>query len=95
MVKAAYSSGTPALGVGAGNAPVWVCPDADMEAVAACVVDSKAYDNGLICGAEQHLVVDVTVVDGLVAALEARARRYSTGRKLRRSWPRRSSAAAV
>jgi acetaldehyde dehydrogenase/alcohol dehydrogenase len=71
MVKAAYSSGTPALGVGAGNAPVWICPDADMEAVAACVVDSKAYDNGLICGAEQHLVVDVTVVDDLVAALEA------------------------
>ena len=71
MVKAAYSSGTPALGVGAGNAPVWICPDADMESVAACVVDSKAYDNGLICGAEQHLVVDVTVVDDLVAALEA------------------------
>jgi acyl-CoA reductase-like NAD-dependent aldehyde dehydrogenase len=71
MVKAAYSSGTPALGVGAGNAPVWVCPDADMESVAACVVDSKAYDNGLICGAEQHLVVDVTVVDDLVVALAA------------------------
>ena len=71
MVKAAYSSGTPALGVGAGNAPVWVGPDADLEFVAACVVASKAFDNGLICGAEQHLVIDVTRRDDLVTALEA------------------------
>lgn len=71
MVKAAYSSGTPALGVGAGNAPVWVGPDADVDFVAACVVASKAFDNGLICGAEQHLVVDTVLLDGLVTALEA------------------------
>jgi acyl-CoA reductase-like NAD-dependent aldehyde dehydrogenase len=71
MVKAAYSSGTPALGVGAGNAPVWVGPDADVEYAAACVVASKSFDNGLICGAEQHLVVDTGHRDELVAALEA------------------------
>jgi acyl-CoA reductase-like NAD-dependent aldehyde dehydrogenase len=71
MVKAAYGSGTPALGVGAGNAPVWVAPDADLDFVAACVVASKAFDNGLICGAEQHLVVDTVLLGGLVTALEA------------------------
>jgi acyl-CoA reductase-like NAD-dependent aldehyde dehydrogenase len=70
MVTAAYSSGTPALGVGAGNAPVWVAPDADFDYVAACVVASKAYDNGLICGAEQHLVVDLALLDRFVDALE-------------------------
>jgi acyl-CoA reductase-like NAD-dependent aldehyde dehydrogenase len=69
MVKAAYSSGTPALGVGAGNAPVWVGPDADLDYVAACVVASKSYDNGLICGAEQHLVVDASSRDRLATAL--------------------------
>src|SRR5205823_7667889 len=71
MVKAAYSSGTPALGVGAGNAPVWVAPDAELDHVAACVVASKAFDNGLICGAEQHLIVDAASVEALVAALQA------------------------
>ncbi len=70
MVRAAYSSGTPALGVGAGNAPVWICPDADVDFVAACIVASKAFDNGLVCGAEQHLVVDSAVLDQLVSALE-------------------------
>ena len=69
MVRAAYSSGTPALGVGAGNAPVLIGPDADLDYVAACVVSSKSFDNGLICGAEQHLVADGTLVDGLVQAL--------------------------
>jgi acyl-CoA reductase-like NAD-dependent aldehyde dehydrogenase len=71
MVKAAYSSGTPALGVGAGNAPVWIGPDADLDYVAACVVASKSFDNGLICGAEQHLVIDESHRADLVTALEA------------------------
>jgi acetaldehyde dehydrogenase/alcohol dehydrogenase len=44
MVKAAYSSGTPAIGVGAGNAPVWICADADREAAAQMVVSSKVFD---------------------------------------------------
>lgn len=70
MVKAAYSSGKPAIGVGAGNAPAWIAPDADIEAAAAAVVNSKAFDYGLICGSEQHLVVDRSVRDEFVAALE-------------------------
>jgi len=70
MVKAAYSSGTPAIGVGAGNAPAWVAADADLKAAAEGVIASKAFDNGLICGSEQHLVVDRAVADQFKAALE-------------------------
>jgi acyl-CoA reductase-like NAD-dependent aldehyde dehydrogenase len=69
MVKAAYSSGTPAIGVGAGNAPAWVCADADVEAAAQIVVGSKAFDHGIICGSENNLVVDRSVRDSFVGAL--------------------------
>ena len=71
MVKAAYSSGTPAIGVGQGNTPTWVAPDADVAQTAAAIVASKSFDNGLICGSEHNLVVDRTVRDALIAALEA------------------------
>ena len=58
MVRSAYSSGTPALGVGPGNAPALVTADADLEHAARSVVASKSFDNGLICGAEHSLVVE-------------------------------------
>jgi acyl-CoA reductase-like NAD-dependent aldehyde dehydrogenase len=70
LVKAAYSSGKPALGVGAGNTPVLVCRDADLDAVAAGIAGSKSFDNGLICGAEHNLVVEAEAVPELVAACE-------------------------
>jgi acyl-CoA reductase-like NAD-dependent aldehyde dehydrogenase len=69
MVKAAYSSGTPAIGVGAGNAPAWVCADADVEAAAWMVVASKGFDHGIICGSENNLVADQAVRDPLTGAL--------------------------
>jgi acyl-CoA reductase-like NAD-dependent aldehyde dehydrogenase len=69
MVTAAYRSGTPALGVGPGNAPCYVAADADIEAAAFGIVSSKPYDNGLICGAEHNLVVDAEVGDAFMAAL--------------------------
>ena len=70
MVAAAYSSGTPALGVGPGNAPCWIAPDADIAHAAASVVASKSFDNGVICGAEHNLVVDDQVVADFRAELE-------------------------
>jgi acyl-CoA reductase-like NAD-dependent aldehyde dehydrogenase len=73
MVKAAYASGTPALGVGPGNAPVYIAADADIDAAARAIVASKPYDNGLICGAEHNLVADALVRDKLIAALEREA----------------------
>ena len=69
MVQAAYSSGTPAIGVGPGNAPAWVCSDADVEAAARIVVASKAFDHGIICGSENNLVVDRSVRDAFADAL--------------------------
>lgn len=69
LVKAAYRSGTPAIGVGPGNAPAWVCADAHLERAAAQIVGSKAFDNGLICGAEHNLVVDDRVVPAFVESL--------------------------
>lgn len=71
MVRAAYSSGTPAIGVGPGNAPAWVCADADLAAAAASIVTSKSFDNGLICGAEHNLLVDRAVREPFIEALEA------------------------
>jgi acetaldehyde dehydrogenase / alcohol dehydrogenase len=69
MVRAAYSSGKPALGAGPGNVPVYVAADADIERAAASIVASKSFDNGLICGAEHNLVVHTAVYDRLVEAL--------------------------
>jgi acyl-CoA reductase-like NAD-dependent aldehyde dehydrogenase len=70
MVRAAYSSGTPAIGVGSGNAPTWITASADLTAAAEAVVLSKGFDNGLICGSEHNLVVDAEVRDPFLAALE-------------------------
>jgi len=70
MVKAAYSSGTPAIGVGCGNAPVWICPDADLTAAAEMIIASKSFDNGVICGSENNLVVDRAVLETFIDSLE-------------------------
>jgi acetaldehyde dehydrogenase / alcohol dehydrogenase len=70
MVKAAYSSGTPAIGVGPGNAPVLISADADLGHAARSAVLSKSFDNGLICGAENNLVVEASVRERLIVELE-------------------------
>ena len=69
MIKAAYSSGTPAIGLGPGNAPARVCADADVEAAARIAVASKALYRGIICGSENNLVVDRSVRDSFIGAL--------------------------
>jgi acetaldehyde dehydrogenase / alcohol dehydrogenase len=69
VVKAAYSSGTPAIGMGSGNVPALVCADADPEAAAVAVVASKAFDHGIVCGSEDNLLVDEAVPAPFVAAL--------------------------
>ena len=61
MVKSAYSSGTPAIGVGKGNAPVWICDDCDVESAVTKVVNSKAFDNGVVCGSENNLILDAAI----------------------------------
>src|SRR5262245_31302139 len=69
MVDAAYRSGRPAIGVGPGNAPALITADADLAHVAESVVMSKSFDNGLICGAENHLVVEASARTALVSEL--------------------------
>jgi len=70
LVKAAYCSGNPAYGVGPGNVPALVYPDADLQQAAESIVISKSYDNGIICGAESNLIVAETISAEFVVSLE-------------------------
>jgi acetaldehyde dehydrogenase/alcohol dehydrogenase len=70
MVRAAYSSGKPAIGVGPGNVPALIAGDADIDHAAHCIAVSKSFDNGLVCGGENHVVVNERNRDALVQALE-------------------------
>ena len=58
MVKAAYSCGKPAMGVGAGNVPAYIHKDADVEQAVNDIVLSKSFDNGMICASEQAAIID-------------------------------------
>jgi acetaldehyde dehydrogenase / alcohol dehydrogenase len=58
VVKAAYSSGKPALGVGAGNTPVYLEKSADLNTAVVDIIISKTFDNGTICASEQTVVID-------------------------------------
>lgn len=66
MVKAAYSSGKPALGVGAGNTPVIIDDTADVRLAVNSIIHSKTFDNGMICASEQS----VTVLEGVYQAVK-------------------------
>jgi len=84
MVKAAYRSGTPTIGVGPGNAPTLICEDADLQHAAECVVMSKSFDNGLVCGSENNLVVVEAVREGFVEALKKAGAAILTADETRR-----------
>src|SRR5207302_3131537 len=71
MVKAAYSSGKPAYGVGAGNATMVIDETADVKHAARNTRMSKTSDNGSGCSADGNLLIDARVYDAMVAALEA------------------------
>ena len=62
-VKAAYSSGKPALGVGAGNTPVYLEKTADLNTAVVDIIVSKTFDNGTICASEQTVVIDDEIYD--------------------------------
>lgn len=70
MVRAAYSSGTPALGVGPGNVPVFVERTADIELAAKRIVQGKAFDNGVICASEQAIVVEGCILEKTITELK-------------------------
>ena len=58
MVKAAYSSGKPAIGVGAGNGPAYIHHSADVGQALRCIARSKTFDNGTVCASEQSIIVE-------------------------------------
>jgi acyl-CoA reductase-like NAD-dependent aldehyde dehydrogenase len=84
MVKAAYSSGTPAIGVGPANAPAWVCADADLDEAARLVVGSKSFDYGVVCGSEHQLVVDAAVREPFLTALRTYGAKVLTSEEVAR-----------
>ncbi len=65
MVKAAYSSGKPAIGVGAGNTPVVIDETADIKRAVASILMSKTFDNGVVCASEQAVIVVDAVYDAV------------------------------
>ncbi|MDR0880718.1 MAG: acetaldehyde dehydrogenase (acetylating) [Clostridioides sp.] len=71
MVKSAYSSGTPAIGVGPGNGPAFIDKSADVKLAIKRIVDSKTFDNGVICASEQSIVIEKAMEDKVVKELEA------------------------
>ena len=72
MVKAAYSSGKPALGVGAGNTPAVIDETAEIRMAVSSILMSKTFDNGVICASEQSVVVVDAVYDAVKAEFKAR-----------------------
>ncbi len=65
MVKAAYSSGKPAVGVGAGNTPAIIDETADIVLAVNSIIHSKTFDNGMICASEQSVIVHQNVYDAV------------------------------
>lgn len=72
MVKAAYSSGKPALGVGAGNTPVVIDDTADIKMAVSSIIHSKTFDNGMICASEQSVTVLEPIYDAVKKEFAAR-----------------------
>ena len=72
MVKAAYSSGKPALGVGAGNTPAIIDESADIVLAVNSIIHSKTFDNGMICASEQSVIVHKNVYDAVKTEFASR-----------------------
>ncbi len=72
MVKAAYSRGKPALGVGAGNTPALIDESADIQLAVSSIIHSKTFDNGMICASEQSVIVLDPIYDKVRAEFAAR-----------------------
>lgn len=69
LVRAAYSSGKPAYGVGPGNVPVYIHESANIEKAVELIIESKTFDYGTICASEQALLVDESIKEKVVAEM--------------------------
>ena len=82
MVKAAYSSGKPALGVGAGNTPAIIDDSADITLAVNSIIHSKTFDNGMICASEQSTIVLDSIYDAVKQEFAARGCYFLKGDEL-------------
>ena len=84
MVRAAYSSGTPALGVGPGNVPAFIERTADISAAVRRIMASKTFDNGTICASEQAIVTEDCIRDEVIAEFRRQGGVFVSGEDARR-----------
>ena len=82
MVKAAYSSGKPAIGVGAGNVPAVIDESADIPLAVSSVMHSKTFDNGMICASEQSVIVDRQIYEVVKEEFTRRGAHFLSGEDL-------------
>ena len=82
MVKAAYSSGKPALGVGAGNTPAIIDETADILVAVNSIIHSKTFDNGMICASEQSVIVDSKIYDKVKDEFKVRGCHFLTKKEM-------------
>ena len=82
MVRAAYSSGTPAIGVGPGNGPAYIEKTADLPPAVKRIMDSKTFDNGTICASEQSVVCDKDMEDAVRAEMEKQGAYFLTDEQI-------------
>ena len=78
MVKAAYSSGNPAIGVGAGNVPAIIDESADVKTSVSSIIISKTFDNGLICASEQSVIIVESIYEKIKNEFEYRGAYFLT-----------------
>ncbi|SKA75943.1 acetaldehyde dehydrogenase [Caloramator quimbayensis] len=78
MVKAAYSSGKPALGVGAGNSPAYIEKTADVEKAVKNIMSSKTFDNGTVCASEQSVIVEECNRDRVISEFKKQGGYFMT-----------------
>jgi acetaldehyde dehydrogenase (acetylating) len=84
LVKAAYSSGKPALGVGPGNVPAFVERSADLAQAAEYIVMGKTFDNGTICASEQAVVAEECIADELITHLQRQGAHFLDAEEVRK-----------
>jgi acetaldehyde dehydrogenase (acetylating) len=84
LVKAAYSSGKPALGVGSGNPPAIVDKTADVRLAARMIVASQTFDNGTICSSEQSIVCHAAVKEQLIGELKRQRCHFASAEEIKK-----------
>lgn len=82
MVRSAYSSGTPAIGVGPGNGPAYIDKSADLKVAVKRILDSKTFDNGTICASEQSVMCDTDMEPAVRAEMEKQGAYFLTDEQI-------------